>query len=57
MWTSLDWLIARPYAHRGLHDAELGIIENTAGAVRAAIAAQPYSENGPHRHTGTNASE
>ena len=39
MWTSLDWLIARPYAHRGLHDAALGIIENTAGAVRAAMAA------------------
>ena len=39
MWTSLYWLIARPYAHRGLHDAKLGIIENTAGAVRAAIAA------------------
>ena len=39
MWTLLDWLIARPYAHRGLHDAALGIIENTAGAVRAAIAA------------------
>ena len=39
MWTSLDWLIARPYAHRGLHDAELGIVENTASAVRAAIAA------------------
>jgi glycerophosphoryl diester phosphodiesterase len=35
--TSLDWLIARPIAHRGLHDAALGIIENTAGAVRAAI--------------------
>src|SRR5580698_3769966 len=40
VWTSsLDWLIARPYAHRGLHDAALGVIENTAGAVRAAIAA------------------
>jgi glycerophosphoryl diester phosphodiesterase len=39
VWTSLDWLIARPYAHRGLHDAKLGIVENTAGAVRAAIAA------------------
>jgi len=38
VWTSLDWLIARPFAHRGLHDAALGIIENTAGAVRAAIA-------------------
>ena len=37
MLTSLDWLIARPFAHRGLHDAALGIIENTAGAVRAAI--------------------
>lgn len=39
MWTSLDWLIARPIAHRGLHDAAHGVIENTAGAVRAAIAA------------------
>jgi glycerophosphoryl diester phosphodiesterase len=37
--SSLDWLIARPIAHRGLHDAANGIIENTAGAVRAAIAA------------------
>jgi glycerophosphoryl diester phosphodiesterase len=35
----LDWLIARPIAHRGLHDAAAGILENTAGAVRAAIAA------------------
>jgi glycerophosphoryl diester phosphodiesterase len=35
----LDWLTARPIAHRGLHDAEHGLIENTAGAVRAAIAA------------------
>jgi glycerophosphoryl diester phosphodiesterase len=35
---SLDWLTARPIAHRGLHDAALGVIENTAGAVRAAIA-------------------
>ncbi len=39
MSTSLDWLTARPIAHRGLHDAANGIIENTAGAVRAAIAA------------------
>src|SRR6202050_876256 len=39
VWTSLDWLIARPIAHRGLHDAAEGRIENTAGAVRAAIAA------------------
>ena len=37
--TSLDWLTARPIAHRGLHDAAHGVIENTAGAVRAAIAA------------------
>jgi glycerophosphoryl diester phosphodiesterase len=35
--TSLDGLIARPIAHRGLHDAARGVIENTAGAVRAAI--------------------
>jgi glycerophosphoryl diester phosphodiesterase len=37
--TPLDWLSARPIAHRGLHDAARGLIENTAGAVRAAIAA------------------
>jgi glycerophosphoryl diester phosphodiesterase len=36
---ALDWLTARPIAHRGLHDAAAGVIENTAGAVRAAIAA------------------
>jgi glycerophosphoryl diester phosphodiesterase len=34
----LDWLTARPIAHRGLHDAARGVIENTAAAVRAAIA-------------------
>ena len=34
----IDWLTARPIAHRGLHDAASGLIENTAGAVRAAIA-------------------
>lgn len=33
----LDWLTARPVAHRGLHTASAGIIENTASAVRAAI--------------------
>lgn len=37
MPTSLDWLIARPIAHRGLHDAARGLIENTGGAVCAAI--------------------
>ncbi|MGI9481848.1 MAG: glycerophosphodiester phosphodiesterase family protein [Hyphomicrobiales bacterium] len=36
---SLDWLITRPVAHRGLHDAPAGIIENTCSAVEAAIAA------------------
>ena len=35
---SLDWLSARPIAHRGLHNAAAGLIENTAGAVQAAIA-------------------
>src|SRR5437667_1523322 len=35
---SLDWLIARPVAHRGLHDATAGIIENTPSAFAAAIA-------------------
>jgi glycerophosphoryl diester phosphodiesterase len=33
-----DWLTARPIAHRGLHDAAKGIVENTASAFRAAIA-------------------
>src|SRR5262245_51391742 len=34
----LDWLIARPVAHRGLHDAAAGVIENTSSAFSAAIA-------------------
>jgi glycerophosphoryl diester phosphodiesterase len=34
----LDWLTATPIAHRGLHNAAAGIIENTASAVAAAIA-------------------
>jgi glycerophosphoryl diester phosphodiesterase len=33
-----DWLTARPVAHRGLHDAQKGIIENTPSAFQAAIA-------------------
>jgi glycerophosphoryl diester phosphodiesterase len=33
----LDWLTARPVAHRGLHDPNNGIIENTASAIRAAV--------------------
>lgn len=34
-----DWLTARPIAHRGLHDAACGVVENTATAVTAAITA------------------
>ena len=34
-----EWLIARPVAHRGLHDAAAGVIENTPSAFAAAIAA------------------
>jgi glycerophosphoryl diester phosphodiesterase len=34
----LDWLTARPVAHRGLHDISRGIVENMPGAARAAIA-------------------
>lgn len=34
----LDWLIARPLAHRGLHDDAKGIIENTMSAFAAAVA-------------------
>lgn len=36
---NLDWLIARPIAHRGLHDAGAGIVENTPSAFAAAVAA------------------
>ena len=32
-----DWLTARPVAHRGLHDAAAGVIENTTSAFQAAI--------------------
>lgn len=31
--------LSRPLAHRGLHDRATGVIENSAGAVRAAVAA------------------
>jgi glycerophosphoryl diester phosphodiesterase len=34
----LEWLTARPIAHRGLHDDARGIVENTASAFAAAIA-------------------
>jgi glycerophosphoryl diester phosphodiesterase len=33
-----DWLTERPIAHRGLHDASNGVIENTLQAAEAAIA-------------------
>lgn len=36
--SGLDWLIARPVAHRGLHDAAAGVIENTPSAFAAAVA-------------------
>jgi len=35
---SADWLIARPVAHRGLHDSAAGVIENTPSAFAAAVA-------------------
>ena len=35
----LGFLVQRPFAHRGLHDAARGIVENTAQAFEAAIAA------------------
>jgi glycerophosphoryl diester phosphodiesterase len=34
----LDWLTARPVAHRGLHDAGAGVVENMPSAFAAAIA-------------------
>ena len=37
--SDLGWLIARPVAHRGLHDARAGLIENTPSAIAAAAAA------------------
>ncbi|TVR06348.1 MAG: glycerophosphodiester phosphodiesterase [Salinarimonadaceae bacterium] len=33
-----DWLVARPIAHRGLHAAGAGVIENSLAAARAAVA-------------------
>jgi len=33
----LSWLVARPIAHRGLHDMGRGVIENTASAFARAI--------------------
>lgn len=36
--SNLNWLVARPIAHRGLHDRANGIVENTVTAAEAAIA-------------------
>ena len=36
--TGASFLVARPVAHRGLHNAAQGVIENTLSAARAAIA-------------------
>ena len=36
--SALSWLVARPIAHRGLHDPAQAIVENTASAALAAIA-------------------
>ncbi|MFL5206532.1 MAG: glycerophosphodiester phosphodiesterase family protein, partial [Microvirga sp.] len=33
-----SWLVAKPIAHRGLHNKAEGIIENTISAAEAAIA-------------------
>lgn len=35
---SLDWLTARPITHRGLHNAQDGVYENTLTAFKKAIA-------------------
>lgn len=35
---ALDWLVARPIAHRGLHNKTGGILENTASAFAGALA-------------------
>ena len=35
---AVDFLTARPIAHRGLHDFSTGMVENTASAIAAAIA-------------------
>jgi len=34
---NIEWIKARPIAHRGLHDAKAGIYENTLGAAKAAV--------------------
>jgi glycerophosphoryl diester phosphodiesterase len=34
---ALDWLVARPIAHRGFHDEANGVVENTEAAFAAAM--------------------
>ncbi len=36
---SIDWMRKTPIAHRGLHDSEAGIFENTLSAANKAVAA------------------
>ena len=36
--TTPSWLVAKPIAHRGLHNKAEGVIENTVSAAQAAIA-------------------
>lgn len=36
--TDLSWIVAKPIAHRGLHDRAAGVIENTLTAAEAAAA-------------------
>ncbi len=35
--TAAEFLVSRPVAHRGLHDAAKGVLENTLSAARAAV--------------------
>jgi glycerophosphoryl diester phosphodiesterase len=37
MRRDLSWLVARPIAHRGLHDEARGVVENSLASARAAI--------------------
>ena len=34
---NIEWIFKRPIAHRGLHDASRGVVENSLSAARAAI--------------------
>src|ERR1700752_326967 len=45
--SGLDWLVARPVAHRGLHDSAAGVIENTPSAFAAAVAGKYAIECDP----------